>query len=197
MSMIPFKEVKRGGKEWEQVAWAEVLVPDVPNTFGDLYTREAIVGFRDGFMKSEFILDIEHDLVDVKNRDYYIVESFIARDDDQDFVPGSWVLGVKIINDDLWQMILDGEINGFSYEALVSLEPIEWVYDEETRIVVGTTEPDPFDGHTHSYAVVLSAMNKVISGSTGVTDGHWHELTTHTITDKANGHNHRYQVLGD
>lgn len=94
-------------------------------------------------------------------------------------------------------MILDGEINGFSYEALVSLEPIEWVYDEETRIVVGTTEPDPFDGHTHSYAVVLSAMNKVISGSTGVTDGHWHELTTHTITDKANGHNHRYQVLGD
>lgn len=198
MSSIALKRnVQRDGKEWQQVAWAEVLVPEVPNTYGDYYTREAIVEFRDGYMKSNYILDIEHDLVDVKNKDYYVVESFIARDDDPEFVPGSWVLGIKVLSDSLWQDILAGEINGFSFEALVAMEPIEWTYEDEARIVYGVTEEDPFDGHTHTFMVVLGPLNKVISGSTGVTDDHWHEIDTHTITKKSHGHTHRYQVLGD
>jgi hypothetical protein len=61
--------------------------------------------------------------------------------------------------------------------------------------------PDPIDGHTHTFVVVLNALNQPIAGSTGVTNNHDHTITTHTITDDAaNGllgdiHNHRYQVI--
>ncbi|ALT58120.1 protease [Pseudomonas phage SM1] len=196
---IALRRISRDGYEWEQVAWAELLVPDTPNVYGDVYTREAIVGFRDAYMEANYGLDLEHDGEDIRNTGYYIVESFIAREGDPDFIPGSWVLGVKVLDSDIWNRILTGDLNGFSFEALVGLEPITLLYSDEMEqvLVHGTTEPDPFDGHTHSFSVVLGPLNKVISGSTGETDGHFHPITTHTVTGHAAGHNHRFQVLGD
>lgn len=193
------KFVKRDGQEWEQVAWSELLVPNTPNVYGDVWTEEAIVGARDQYMRSDYKLDIEHDQVDVRNVDYYVVESFIAREGDPDFIAGAWVIGVKIINEDLWNKVLNGEINGFSYEATVLAEPITIEYPDELeqQIITGVTEADPFDGHTHTFSVVVGPLNKVISGSTGETDGHTHPITSHTTTGYSAGHNHRYQVSGD
>lgn len=198
--MNKLRQVKRDdGQDWERVAWAEVLVPDTPNTWADMYSRQAIIDFRDEYMRSNYGLDVEHDRVDVRNELYYVVESFIARDDDPDFIPGSWVIGVKVIDDALWQDILDGKLNGFSFDAEVFMEPINLLYDDASERLVrtGVTEPDPFDGHTHTFLVVLGPLNKVISGSTGETDGHSHPLTAHTITGEAASHTHRYQVVGD
>lgn len=189
--------VQREDRQFEQVVLAELLVPHVPNSWGDIYTPEAIKEFCYTFSQKGFGLDVDHDNVDVTGTGYIIVESFIARAGDPDFIEGSWVIGVKINDSAIWERVLDGTLNGFSFEASVFMIPVDLTYDNETWIVSGVTEPDPFDGHTHTYTVVLGPLNQVISGGTGVTDGHSHSITGATVTGEATGHTHRYQVIED
>lgn len=186
--------ILREDRQWEQVVFAEVLVPDVVNSFGDVYTREAIVDFAYEFARQGYLLDIDHDNVDVTGTKYYVVESFIARDGDPDFIDGSWVVGVKVLDADLWSKILSGAINGFSFEAEVSMQPITFVAQDQ-RIVVGRTEPHPLDGHTHTYTLVVDSLNRPFEGGTSEDAGHSHRILTHTVTEVAEGHNHRYQVI--
>lgn len=191
--------IRADGEEWEHIVMAEVLIPDVPNVYGDIYTRTTIREFMETYMREGFYIDVDHDNVDVAGG-AYMVECFIARKGDPDFIEGSWVVGMKIVDEALWQRVLDGEINGYSWEAMTEMFPVLFQH-LRTRVVVGVTEPDPTDGHTHSYSVVLNALNRPIAGGTGETNGHAHTISSHTVTDEAkNGlfgtsHVHRYQVL--
>lgn len=191
--------IKRSSSGFEQVVMGEVLIPDTPNTYGDIYTEEAIREFAKQFMiaglNTNIILDIEHDNADVTG-DAYIIESFIAREGDPDFIKGSWVIAVWIKDPVLWGMVLNNELNGFSYEALCGMLPVQ-IENLRSRIITGTTAPDLLDGHTHTYAVVVDALNRPVSGSTGETDGHSHQILTHTTTEETNGHKHRFDVIID
>ena len=41
------------------------------------------------------------------------------------FVPkGSWVMTVRILDDDIWQGVLDGTYTGFSFEAFAKQVPL-------------------------------------------------------------------------
>jgi hypothetical protein len=191
----PCRIVKRDDREFEQVVLAELLVPDVPNSWGDIYSREAIKEFCYVFSQEGFGLDLDHDEVDVTGTGYIIVESFIARPGDPDFIEGSWVIGVKVIDPLIWQRIMVGDLNGFSFQADVFMQPLLITYDNDSWVVTGVTEPHPIDGHTHTYTVVIGPLNTVISGGTGITDNHAHPITGATITGIADGHLHRYQVI--
>jgi len=196
-NMMECRIVQRSGEDFERVVLAELLVPNVPNSWGDIYTPEAVKEFCYAFSQQGFGLDVEHDQVNVAGVEFFVVESFIARAGDPDFIEGSWVIGVKILDDDLWARVLSGDINGFSFQADVFMTPVEIVYEQATRVVIGTTEPDPFDGHTHTYTVVIGPLNKVISGGTGITDNHMHSITGASVTGLGNGHTHRYQVIDE
>ncbi len=183
-------------KEFEQVVFAEVLVPDTPNVYNDYWTREGIKHFAYEFMRRGFGIDIDHDNIDRNSPDLvYMVEAFIARDGDPVFIPGSWVVGMKIEDPVIWQDILDGKINGYSYEALVSfVSAILTLEDDGVR--TGYTEPDPFDGHTHAFMVLVdTADNRPIEGGTSETNGHSHTIVGHTVTEEADGHTHRYNLV--
>lgn len=186
--------VRREDREFERVVFAEVLVPETLNTFADWWSPEAIRQAAYAFAEKGYGLDVEHDNVDVTGSGYYVVESFIARAGDPDFIEGSWVVGVKIVDDDIWQQIINGELNGFSFEATVFYTDAEFT-SPGIRTIIGVTEPDPFDGHTHTFTVVINEHNQVISGGTGMTDNHYHPITVHTVTGLGAGHNHRYQVV--
>lgn len=196
----PLKLLRRSdGDEFERIVMCELLIPDVPNSFGDVSTREGIREFALQFALQGFGLDVNHDEIDVKNKDLALVEFFIARPGDPDFIEGSLVVGMKVLSDDIWQKVLDGELNGFSYQAEVYMLPV-LIQNLRNRQVSGTTEPDLIDGHTHTYLVILNAKNEPIQGGTGITDGHSHRIVSHTITGAADtsggrGHVHRYQVL--
>jgi hypothetical protein len=181
------------GKEWERVVFAEVLVPNVVNTFGDIYTPDAIKDFAYEFARQGYGIDVDHDRTDVTG-DVYVVESFIARSGDPDFIEGSWVVGMKVPNDEIWSAILAGELNGYSYEALVNMIPVLYT-TEENRTIVGRTEPHPDDGHTHTYVITLDSLNRPLAGATSSENGHSHKIATHTITEVSDGHNHRFQVI--
>jgi hypothetical protein len=189
------KFLRRDDAGWERIVMGELLIPDTPNCYGDIYTREAIKEFCYRFAMEGYGIDVNHDNVEVGSG-VFVVETFIARAGDPDFIEGSWVVAMKIMDDTIWQMVLDGEINGYSYEALCHMLPIK-LDNLRNRVVTGVTYPDLIDGHTHTYTVVLDPLNRPLSGGTTVTDGHDHSISTHTYTDFADAHRHRFDVLDD
>jgi hypothetical protein len=183
--------------DWEQIVMCEMVIPNTPNAFGDIYTEEATRKFAHDYMKAglntNIVIDINHNQLDVTGK-VYVIESFIARAGDPDFIEGSWVLAMHIPDPALWGQVLDGTLNGFSFEANCNMQEIE-IENLQPRIITGITAPDLVDGHTHTYCVQLDALNRPISGGTGETDGHSHTISTHTYTDYNNGHDHRFNVL--
>jgi len=194
--MMTNRLVIREDRAYEQIVMGELLIPDTPNVYGDITTREAIREFCYQFAIQGYGLDVNHNQQDVSSDKLVVVESFIARPGDPDFIEGSWVVAMKILDAALWEKVLDGELNGFSYEAVVEMQEVI-IQNLRNRTVTGITEPDPLDGHTHTYLVVIDPLNKPISGGTGVTDGHHHIITSHSYTDDANEHRHRYQVINE
>lgn len=180
--------LRKDSNDFERIVFAEVLIPDVPDTYGDIHTKEAIREFAYKYMVSGFSIDVGHDNIDV-SEGVHIIESFIARDGDSMFTHGSWVVALYVSDDNVWEKVLDGEINGFSYEALVTRStftaevPLR-VYEE------GVTQPDPFDGHTHDFYVLLNSEEGILLGGTSVVNGHQHTISRHTRTDNSFEHAH-------
>ena len=189
--MIKFK-AKRNGEEYERLAYGEVIVPEVPNVYGDYHTRDSVREFAYGFMINGFKIDKDHDHLDRTGK-VRIVETFIAREGDPDFTVGAWVVGIYVIDDDLWNDILTGEINGFSYEAWVESLKVELQVDVPFD-VFGETLPAVGDGHVHSFYARLDETGRVVAGGTNEVDGHSHVLSSHTYTelDSEGGHRHRF-----
>lgn len=52
----------------------------------------------------------------------FVVESYLAKSGDPMFKEGTWVMGVKITNDEVWGKIEKGEITGFSLAGSARLE---------------------------------------------------------------------------
>lgn len=70
--------------------------------------------------------------------DVSIVESWIKMSENDksndlglNLPVGSWVIGAKIHNTDLWSKIKNGEVNGFSIESIVSVSEIEKLRSEK------------------------------------------------------------------
>jgi hypothetical protein len=174
-----------------QIVWGEVYAPNVPDSQGDFMTAEAIREMAYSFVKEGNMgaVDVMHD-----NKQYgcYIVESFIARDDDSVFIPGSWVVGVHIPNKSLWERVKNGELNGFSMEAIVHRVQTELEIDFPLT-VVGYT--DKVDGHAHSFMVRYDENGKFLGGITDQDEGHYHQIMAGTVTNKTNGHSHKFSIV--
>lgn len=186
------KIIQKDENGFERIVFGEVLLPYTLNSHGDYHTPESIREFAYSFMVAGFGMDVQHDEVDRSDR-IHVVESFIAREGDPEFIPHSWVLGVMVKDDDIWQQILDGDINGFSWQALARFLPIE-ITTEVSRTRFGVTEPDVFDGHTHEYFVILDANGRLLSGGTTETNGHTHEIRNFTSTENTQGHRHIFNI---
>lgn len=183
----------RNDTQYERVVFAEVIVPEAPNVFGDYWSKEAVKEFAYAYMRTGFIIDVQHDRTDVSGK-VKVVESFIARQGDPDFIVGAWVVAMYIGDDDIWQQVLDGDINGYSYEALVLALPAI-LRVEDTGMRTGSTTSTAIDTHTHDFFVIVGEDERPVEGGTSVTDGHAHTISTHTFTDYTNGHRHRYNLV--
>lgn len=132
-------------------------------------------------------IDTQHDNIP---NGCYPVQSFIARANDPDYPEGSWVLGVQVRNNEIWDKIVKGELNAYSMEIMVKRVPAEVTY-ETTPIHVGETEPAE-DGHTHKFVVEIDSVGRVIKGKTSTSAGHSHEINLNSVTNEHNKHAHRY-----
>lgn len=187
-----FVRIKKIDAE-KKIVYGEVYSPDVLDTWGDFMTKEDIEQMAHRYMQLASLkqtIDTNHDEQPTSS---YPVESFIAREGDTEYTPGAWVLGTKIDDDEIWKKIKKGEINGYSFQALVRKLAVV-VNIDMTPDKVGITEPN--EDHEHYYWLSFDEDGRVKSGRTSVENGHFHEIKKGTATEMEDGHSHRL-ILGD
>lgn len=174
-----------------QVVWAEVYVPNVPDSQSDYMTEDEVRKMAWRFIASGAMkaIDEQHDN---KKSGAIVVESFIARKDDPTFIPDSWVVGVHIPDKALWERVKSGELNGFSLQGAAMRSKAE-VELEIPEVLVGKVDSGQTD-HSHDFQVQFADDGRFLGGRTGPasTDLHTHAIVRGTITEVANGHSHRY-----
>lgn len=97
-----------------------------------VFSRETIIVIREKFHqeKKENNLNIEHNGILLK--DIYLTKSFILDDTNiklivgefKDLPIGTWIIEYRIENENVWKMIQDKIINGFSIEGTFNYEEI-------------------------------------------------------------------------
>lgn len=173
-----------------QIVWGEIYAPDVPDSQNDFMTRDEIMKMAYSWMAKSTTrcIDIEHNGEKV---DAFVIESFIARDDDPTFIPGAWVAGVHIPDQDVWGAVKKGELNGFSmYGRAARKDPVDMEVPGE---VAGVTKADA--GHTHEFSVAYGPNGEFIGGLTDTVDGHYHVIRKGTVTEEAAGHRHSFDFV--
>lgn len=187
----PSVSIKKLDEE-QQLVFGEVYAPGFPDSQGDFMTAKTIQDMAHGFLAKGLVKNIDTN----HNQELsgcYVVESFIAREDDSIFIPGSWVLGVKVPDPKLWEMIKTGELNGFSLDG--SAVQVETQIEIEMPMVLNG-ETDFADGHKHTFQVQFDNQGDLIGGTTGPgPDGHVHRIVRGTITEMAEGHAHRFSFV--
>lgn len=124
--------------EEKHIVTGPAIIADMPiyrrNENGEFYVvfrKEDIPAIVEKFMKaglSNFI-NIMHDETTLSNTDAVMVESYfinkergLVPNEFKDINDGSWFCSFKILNDEIWQMVKNGEISGFSIEVAGNLE---------------------------------------------------------------------------
>lgn len=184
-------QIKKADDEL-QVVFGEVYAPGFPDSQGDFMTIEGIREMSYTFMKKSAMekIDIQHSREDCGA---YIVESFIAREDDPVFIPGSWVIGVKVPDVEQWNLVKSGELNGFSLDGFgIRVETLLEI--EMPEILKGETLEN--EDHIHTFEISFDDEGNFLGGRTSpAPDGHWHLIKSGTRTETTNGHNHRFSFV--
>lgn len=188
-----FVRIKKVDDE-KRVVYGEVYAPYVLDVHGDFMAPDDIEAMAHRFMQLNNItraIDTNHNN---QSNGSYPVESFIAREGDPDYTPGAWVLGVKVPDDEVWRAVKRGDLNGYSFEALVYKVAVI-VSVDATPDHVGKTEEN--DRHSHFFYVKLNSDGKVESGMTSEDEGHSHVIKRGTATEKSQNHSHRIMITGE
>lgn len=175
----------------KHLAFGEVYVPNDIDTHGDFMTAEGIEALAHKFMLKLLNgnIDVMHDN---KTGRAAVVESFIARDGDPDFMPGSWVLGLKIFDEDTWKQIKNGELTGLSFEAMVRKIPAKVKVDHDGQAEGRTSTAND---HFHTFKVALDDRGSVRDGTTDRhTDDHRHRIVENGRTQEVERHRHTFSL---
>lgn len=173
----------------KRLIWAEVYAPDRPDSDGEFMRAPEIEKMAYKFMKDKQLEAIDSQHAQVNEEGCCVVESFIARKGDPDFIEGAWVVCIHVNNDDLWEKVEKGEINGLSMEAMVVREEQD-VELEVPPILSGLTQKS--EDHEHEFLVSYSDEGTFKGGRTTTVNGHFHVIKRGTITEEADGHTHRF-----
>jgi hypothetical protein len=184
--------------EERRLVYGEVYAPMQIDTDGEAMTAAEIEKMAHSFLVKGNVnkIDVQHNYTE---SGCCIVESFIARKNDPDgFLEGSWVLGVKVGPDEIWNAVKKGELNGFSFAGGVNAKRVYATVTVARRIVGKVEKSDPgglLPPHGHEVDVEFDADGNVISGSTSMDFGHEHPVLRTTATEKAMEHSHRMILI--
>lgn len=179
----------------EQLVTGAIYIPNILDSHGHYMNaaelKKTAYNFLANGMNSR--IDVQHN-----NRviNACLVESYIARANDPDgYAEGTWVGTTQINDDEAWQAVKNGDLNGYSFEIMtykrdtsVVIESASWYY--------GFTDPDPYDKHTHPFLVRMDEKGEIAWGATGEgSNGSApHPITKSSVTDEIGGHTHRYHL---
>ena len=124
-------------KEDKHIIVGCALVPDKPiyrrdgdEEFYIQFSKETIEKLAHQYLANDRVYSFSTDHKDVAD-DVYIIETWLktsendkSKDYDLDVPIGSWLIMAKVENDAIWNRIKEGELQGFSIEAIVDLKEI-------------------------------------------------------------------------
>lgn len=124
-------------KEDKHIIVGCALVPDKPiyrrdgdEEFYIKFSTETIEKLAHQYLANDRVYSFSTDHKDVAD-DVYIIETWLktsendkSKDYDLDVPIGSWMVMAKVENDEIWNRIKEGELQGFSIEAVVDLKEI-------------------------------------------------------------------------
>jgi len=175
-----------------QIVYAEVYVPDTPDSDNDFMSVDTVREMGHNFLANGRVtkVDVNHSRDEIAAA---VVESFIVRKGDPDFIENAWVAGIKIMDDSVWELIKSGEINGFSLDGVGQGKDTE-LEIEIPEFVKGET--DKQDNHKHIFKVHFDDEGTFLGGQTvdDETD-HVHLIKRGTITEETNDHAHRFSFV--
>lgn len=91
------------------------LQPDIEDLQGDVVSCEEIAKTAHDFLESCQNIGVQHTTI---NKKIKLWESYLAPQDltisGQEVKKGSWILGVHILDDEIWGKVKSGELTGFS-----------------------------------------------------------------------------------
>ena len=122
----------------KHIVMGAVLIPDKPiyrNQDGEefyiQFSKETIEKLAHDYLANDRVYSFTKEHDDVAEN-IYVVETWLKtseNDKSKDYgidVPvGSWLMAAKVENEEIWQKIKAGEMNGFSIEAFVNLDEIK------------------------------------------------------------------------
>jgi len=194
---IAFSRVVLKSDDEERVVFGEVFAPMRADTYTDVMTAQEIKKAAYNFMKNMRLdnIDVMHNL---EKTGSYIVEFFIVRqeDDPDGFLPGSWVVAIKIEDPAIWDQIISGDLNGLSLYGEARKQTATVKVDRVTEIS-GITEvslDSMFPPHTHDFHIKFDANDSIVPTFTSDTFEHTHGVVQATATEESHGHGHRFSV---
>ncbi|GAA4768718.1 MULTISPECIES: XkdF-like putative serine protease domain-containing protein [Flavobacterium] len=127
----------------ENTIFGAVLIPNklilrapnlkIPEYHNIVFSAETIKSVRENFHRNNFEqnVNINHDGKNISGVE--IMESFIISETNRNILPnelsdlpnGTWVAKYLITNKDIWQMVQDGKLNGFSIEGIFDFVKFE------------------------------------------------------------------------
>lgn len=116
-SAVPKQRVTRVFKTGEErYVLGVVLVPETADSQGDIYSHDEVRKAAHGYMEHAGALGKQHSEI-VTGR-LKILESYVAPVDfqveEESVAKGTWLLGIRVVDDDLWDGIKKGDFTGFS-----------------------------------------------------------------------------------
>jgi hypothetical protein len=134
------------------------------------YTIEKLnINFFKNFKQQN--INIEHD-IDVK--DVTVMESWIVKNSDNDkskelgfenIENGTWMVSMKIDNDEVWEKIKNGDLKGFSIEAMLSNSIIKNSFQDEDENEQMIIEIESLINDTEivNYSDIIEGLDNIIN----------------------------------
>lgn len=101
----------------ERYVLGVVLAPEQRDSQGDIYSHDEVRKAAHEYMENAGNLGKQHREIVAKDK-LRIIESYIApvdfEQDGEQVHKGTWLLGIRVVDDDLWSGIKKGDFTGFS-----------------------------------------------------------------------------------
>lgn len=109
----------------KRIVFGVVLQPNIPDLQGDILTEDEIEQAAHRYLAESRITGFRHE----SELDAVIVESYISKNNDwfkdEQIVKGSWLVAMKINDDNVWQGVLDGKYNSYSIGGWAKSVPVD------------------------------------------------------------------------
>ena len=136
--------------EEQQIVFAPALIPDLPiyrnhngREFYLMFDKETIEQIALKFAKDNLLnsIDLNHD--GIKLSGVQIYQSFVTNEHTVDNVKafetlpiGTWFVGAKVDNQDVWQLIKEEKLNGWSIDGLFEFKIDDSLSDNEIEQMI-------------------------------------------------------------